>query len=268
MKAPNKTKRKAARGKASSFPPHPSRRRKEIAEQLWKARIDTLGHVIATFRHETRNLLGALGTCVQILRKNPRLAREDAELLDIIQSGSRRLNDIISEFSAFRPHRPPHFQEVCLQEVIDETFAKLRRDDRYRSSAVTFRRDLDPLVPAIKADREQLEQALRNLLLNAVQAMGDQGQLTVETKSAGKKVKITVRDTGSGIPAKILPDIFDPFYSTKAGSLGLGLAAARYIVARHGGRIDVRSDSGGGTCFTMLLPIEQRAMSNQEYPGR
>ena len=220
----------------------------------------------AVLSHEARNLLGALGTCVQILRRNPHITRQDQELLDIIQTGSRRLNEIVSELSAFGRPKSPHFEEVDLHELVEQTSALIRRDDRCHSSIV-IRHKFEPSSHKVKADRDQLGQILWHLFLNAVQAMGNQGQLRVETQKVGRKMKIAVRDTGPGIPPTVLSHIFEPLYSTKSGGVGLGLAIARRIIEQHGGQITVHSKDGKGTCFMVLLPVEPANNPQQEPRG-
>ncbi len=226
-------------------------------EELRRARLDTIGVVAAVLGHESRNLLGALDTCVQLLRKNSQITDDDAELLDIIQSGSRRLNEIVSEFSAFGRPPAPKFEEVELGELIEQTLALLQRDERC-SSSIVMRPQFDPSLRYVKADREQMRLLLWNLTLNAVQAMGDQGQLDVETHRNGRKIKILIRDTGPGIPRDALPRIFEPLYSTKSRGIGLGLSIARSIVEAHGGRIAVESENGKGASFILRLPIEPK----------
>ncbi len=233
------------------------------ADLIRKARTEAIGDIAAVLSHEARNLLGALGTCVQILRRNPHITGEDAELLDIIKTGSRRLSEIVSEFSAYGCPRSLHFQEVDLHELIEETLVVLQRDDRF-SSSIFIRRQYDPSLHNIKADRDQLGQVFWNLFLNAVQAIGDQGQLWVETRRVGREIEILVQDTGPGIPAAVLPNIFEPLYSTKSDGIGLGLAIVRRTVEELGGHITVHSEHGTGTRFMMLLPVEPKDDPNQK----
>jgi signal transduction histidine kinase len=115
-----------------------------------------------------------------------------------------------------------------------------------------------PDLPHVTADRQQLQQVFLNLLVNAVQAMGEQGTITMTTRSAddGAAAEVVIADTGSGIPPDLIDRIFDPFFTTKQGGTGtgLGLAIAYGIVTRHHGTISVESEVGKGTTFAIRLP--------------
>jgi signal transduction histidine kinase len=221
-------------------------------ELVRTTRMATMGEIAAMVAHETRNPLGALSNCVQLLWANPHIIGEDAELLDIIQKETQRLNQIVSDFLAFGRPRAPQFQDVDLHELINEAFAFLQRDDRC-SSSIVFLRQFDDSLGKVWADRDQLRQVFWNLFLNAVQAMKDSGMLQVETRKTASGVEILVRDTGPGIPKTVLPNIFEPFYGTRPGGTGLGLAIVRRIVEEHGGQITVESQAGAGTCFLIAL---------------
>ncbi|MFQ5684528.1 MAG: ATP-binding protein [Candidatus Binatia bacterium] len=227
------------------------------AELVRKTRMAAVGETAAAVAHETRNPLGALTNCVQLLRKNPDLTGEDRELLEIIQNESQRLNRIVSDFLAFGRPRPPQFQEVNLHELIDETLAPIQRDGQC-PSAVGFFRQFDTNLRMVWADRDQLRQVFWNLFLNAIQAMGEKGELRVETRRHNGDAEILVRDTGPGIAESVLLSLFEPFHSTKSGGTGLGLAIVRRIVEEHGGQIRVDSSQVGGTCFVMSLPLGPR----------
>src|SRR5262245_24817298 len=217
-----------------------------------KTRMAAMGEIAAAVAHEARNPLGALSNCVQMLRGNPNLTGEDAELLEIVHTESQRLNEIVSDFLAFGRPRPPHLEEVDVTEVIEASLALLRRDVRC-PAAITFTTKFDPALAPVQADRDQLRQVFWNLFLNAVQAMGDRGELRVETRSEGTRARISVHDTGPGIPGAALSRIFEPFYTTKAGGTGLGLAIVRRIVDEHGGDIRAESDPGIGASFTLIF---------------
>jgi two-component system sensor histidine kinase PilS (NtrC family) len=189
---------------------------------------------------------------VQLLRANPHITGEDAELLAIMQGESKRLNDIISDFLAFGRPRAPQFAPVELHELIEATWTLLQRDDRCPATVV-FERRFDPTLAAVSGDHDQLRQVFWNLLLNAVQAMRAGGTLSVETRRIGDEVEVRVHDTGPGIPPGMRPRLFEPFVTTKSGGTGLGLAIVRRIVEDHGGHITVSVRDEGGTCFVLSL---------------
>jgi signal transduction histidine kinase len=228
------------------------------AELVRKTRMAAMGEIAAVVAHEARNPLGALTNCVGLLRGNPHITGEDAELLTIMESESKRLNDIVSDFLAFGRPRAPRFAPVDLHELIDATCTLLRRDDRCPPS-IDVECRFDATLAPVMADRDQLRQVFWNLLLNAVQAMREGGTLTIATRRAPESVEVTVRDTGPGIPANILPRLFEPFVTSKAGGTGLGLAIVRRIIEDHGGRITVSAHDGEGTCFVLSLADSRAA---------
>jgi signal transduction histidine kinase len=228
-------------------------------EQLvHKTRMAALGEIAAAVAHEARNPLGALSNCVQMLRANPGISGEDAELLQIVHTETQRLNEIVSDFLAFGRPQLPRLQEVDAHELLEATLLLLRRDDRCPGS-IQFVTRFDPDLPPLQADRDQLRQVFWNLFLNAVQAMGEQGELQVETRRRGDLAEILVRDTGPGIPATLLGRIFEPFFTTRAGGTGLGLAIVHRIIEEHRGLIRIDSESSVGTCITLALPLDPRA---------
>jgi signal transduction histidine kinase len=225
-------------------------------EQLvHKTRMAALGEIAATVAHEARNPLGALSNCVQLLRTNPGITGEDAELLQIVHTETQRLNEIVSDFLAFGRPQLPRLQEVDAHELLEATLLLLRRDDRCQAS-IQFVTKFDPALPPLQADHDQLRQVFWNLFLNAVQAMGDQGELHVETRHRGDRAEILVQDTGPGIPATLLGRIFEPFFTTRAGGTGLGLAIVHRIIEEHRGSIRIDSEPGAGTCITLGIPLD------------
>src|SRR5262249_51745588 len=119
----------------------------------------------------------------------------------------------------------------------------------------------------VMADDRQIEQAVINLGMNALQAMPERGRLTIGARRHGKQVEITVRDTGPGIPEALRARIFEPFFSTKAGGTGLGLPLVHEIAVAHGGRISVESAPGEGACFTLALPLAEPPVPRPDSPG-
>jgi len=228
------------------------------AELVRQTRMAAMGEIAAAVAHEARNPLGALTNCLQLLRDNPALTGEDAELLAIMQSECKRLNDIVSDFLSFGRPRAPRLAAVDLHELIDETWGLLQKDDRCPPTIIWERR-FDAALTPVMADRDQLRQVFWNLFLNAVQAMRDGGVLAVETWATGREAEVRVCDTGPGIPEAVLPRVFEPFVTTKSGGTGLGLAIVRRIVDDHGGRVTVGTREGMGTCFVLSLAVATKA---------
>jgi len=222
------------------------------ADLVRKTRLAALGEIAAAVAHETRNPLGALSNCVQLAQRSEGVTPEVLELLGMIALETNRLNGIVSDFLSFGHPRPPHLAPVPLHELIDDTLALLEHERP--GATLVIRRSFDPRIVKVDLDHDQIHQALWNVFLNAAQAMGDTGTLAVETRRVEAGVEIAVRDTGPGIPAAALGDIFEPFYTRRAGGTGLGLAIVRRIVEDHRGRVDVESVTGHGTCFRITLP--------------
>jgi signal transduction histidine kinase len=222
-------------------------------ELVRQTRLAAIGEIAAVMAHETRNPLGALSNCVQILRRDASLSGENTELLDIIKAEADRLNGIVSDFLAYGRPRAPMFQPVDLHESIDEALRLLRRDPRCAPSIVV-ERDYAAPAPSVQADPNQLRQVFWNVLLNAVQAMGGRGTLTVETRQDDRCVRAAVIDTGPGVAAADLSRLFEPFQTRRPGGIGLGLATVRRIVEDHGGRVWLASTPGAGTRVLIELP--------------
>jgi signal transduction histidine kinase len=128
---------------------------------------------------------------------------------------------------------------------------------------VTLRKSLHAREDQIAADKDRLQQVLLNLLLNALQASSSGGSIELSTElqngaaNPDPVVRVDVRDTGSGIPSEMLPHIFDPFFTTKSEGTGLGLSVSYNIIAEHRGRLEVQSEPGKGTCFSIYLPVDR-----------
>lgn len=227
------------------------------AAQRRSVQLDTIGQLAGVLNHELRNLLGALGTCAQVLRRNPQLSTDDRELLDIMQTGARRLSEVAAQLAIFRGNRPRQLSEFNLHDLIDETLERLRRDERC-SAALTFERRFVLRAAQIEAERDSMGQVIWELCLNAAQAMGDRGTLTVATRAARGKILVSIQDTGPGIGADMAVKIFDPLFTTKTRAAGLGLAIAKHVVEAHGGTVEARHALGGGARFTIALTARSR----------
>jgi signal transduction histidine kinase len=249
------------RGKSK---PHFARRRRTTAGNQTpkqsrrgqqETHLETLNQLVQVLSHETRNILGSFGTCLALLRRSAQLKEEDKELVDILQSGARRLNEISEQFAAFGPRPPLRVEQVELFEIIAGVVDRLRRDERC-SPGLGIRVVCDPAIERIAADRNLLTKVLWNLVLNAAQAMGERGTLAIETKRMDRAVEIHVRDSGPGVSASLRGKIFEPLFTTKTRAAGLGLAIERNIVEEHGGEIKLQSGEKTGSLFKVKLPSE------------
>lgn len=228
-------------------------------------RLDTIGKVAAVLSHESRNLLGALGTCAQVLRRNPHLTADDIELLDIMQSGANRLIEIVAQFAIFRRANPT-LSTVNLPDIVEETLARLRQDERC-SAQIAIERWFDSTIKLVRADAEGLRRVLWELCLNGAQAIGQKGTLVIETRRAGQTILIIVSDSGPGVEASLAQAIFEPLFTTRTRATGLGLSIVKRIVEEHGGTVSVESESRKGARFAVTLP-SKLALSEKRKPSK
>lgn len=224
------------------------------AEMVRSTRLAAIGEIAAVMAHETRNPLGAISSCAQVLRKHAGLGGEGAEMLDIIKSEADRLNTIVSDFLAYGRPRSPIFQQVHLHELLDEALRLVRRDARC-VPGVELETEYASQSLSVRVDPNQMRQVFLNLLINAVQALNGKGTVTLETSERDGAVDIAVRDTGCGIAETDMARLFEPFQTLRAGGIGLGLATVRRIVEDHGGRVSMQSTLGVGTRVLVTLPL-------------
>jgi signal transduction histidine kinase len=220
--------------------------------------------------HELKNPLFPLRLTVDNLRRAKELSdREFAEVFDeglqTLTTGLANLNTVIGRFSDFAKMPAPQLESVGANELVQRSLqlfrAQLEAPDR-APVAVTVH--LDPTMPVVRADAEQLGRALQNLLLNAIDAMPDGGTLTVRTIRTDGSVRFEVSDTGAGLTDEERSRLFTPYYTTKQHGTGLGLAIVQSVVADHGGRIWVDSAPGRGTTFHVEIPNDERRTTNVE----
>jgi len=209
-------------------------------------RLAAAGRVITGVAHEIRNPLASMKMNAQMLQEQApnddgaRLIISDIERLQFL------IDELLSHGTPMRLHRQP----VQLNDMLDDCLATLTA--RLRHAHVETARDFDAGLPVAAVDQARMKQVAVNLILNAMESMPGGGRLTVRTSRAGDGVAIEVEDTGCGIAAEAAPHVFDAFFSTREGGIGLGLAVCRRIIDEHGGRIDFESDSHG-TVFRVVL---------------
>ncbi len=235
---------------------------KQKQEQLIRSgKMAALGQLSAGVAHEIRNPLTSIKIFIQSLEKQLDLDETQREDFRIIKKEMDRLNGIVTRFLNFARPEEPQFQAVNLYGLVTDALNLLA--PRIKNNGIRVGISLPPDLPAVKGDPKQLDQVLLNLLLNAVEAMPKGGTLEVRSdlktvpESEEKLFQIVIQDSGPGIGKEQQARLFDPFFSTKEGGTGLGLSIVYSIVQKHGGQIDVESESGKGTSFILSLPLFQ-----------
>jgi signal transduction histidine kinase len=234
----------------------------ELRNQLtYVARINTMGELAASLAHEINQPLAAIRSNAEAIQnlleaKQPDLDEIKAAVADIV-SDDARAGDTIRRLRALFRREELARSEVDLEELLTEVSKIIRSDAVIRKVSLTL--DLRRPLRAVLADRIQIQQAIINLLLNAFDAVSEaeensrQVTLSVLAEDSGC-IRVLVRDSGLGIEPETLPRIFDAFFTTKPGGMGMGLAISRSIVETHGGRLGVSSSPGRGATFEITLP--------------
>ena len=219
-------------------------------------RMATAGELAAGMAHEIRNPLAAIVNATALLTDEAGLTPDErAATLSALRAEARRLNRILSDFLQFARPQEARRTPGNILDVVEHVGA-LIRDDPRRATRVDVRVAADPTIPRFAFDRDQVTQVLWNVALNGVEAMNGRGRLSLEVARQDGAVALAISDTGPGIPRERLSHVFEPFYSGKPNGSGLGLTIAERIVAAHGGRIEIDSESGRGTRVTLLFPLE------------
>lgn len=230
-------------------------RRQELLAQT--AKLRALGTLVAGIAHELNNPITNIVLTVYSLREEEAvLSPADRQVLlqDLLRE-AERLKDIVGNLLDYARESEFTREPVALPQLLQETLLLVGR--QLKLAGIRLEVETAPALPPVWGDRRQLRQVLVNLLLNAVEAIGQQGTIHVILQPQGTgAVTVTIQDNGPGIPAPILPYIFDPFFTTKpvGQGTGLGLAVSQGIITRHGGTIQVTSQPGQGTTFTITLP--------------
>ena len=230
---------------------------KEMEEEIKrKDRLALIGELSAGVAHEIRNPLASLSGSLQILKGDLDLKEEDARLMEIALGEMDRLNNIVTDFLTYARPKAPAKEGCDLVGLVRDTAGLIINSKELRED-IRLETDLPDKPIILKADPAQLKQVFINLCINAVQSIPAAGTVRIKAsyKGAGR-AEVLVSDDGEGIKKEDIDRIFYPFYSTKEGGYGLGLAIVYRIIEDHGGRIRVESEPNRGTTFFITLPTE------------
>ena len=228
------------------------------AELAYATRRTAMGHLTASLAHEIKQPIGATVTnaeaCLRLLdRDQPDLSEAREAALEMVRD-AKRAAEIIDRVRVLYQKGSLQVETIEVTEVIGEMVVMLQNEADRHSVAICT--DFAEALPAVRADRVQLQQALMNLMLNGIEAMRDSGgKLSIKAQLAGDgQLQVSITDTGVGLPTDSADKIFDAFFTTKSQGTGLGLAITRSIVGSHGGRIWATPNSGPGATFHFTLP--------------
>jgi PAS domain S-box-containing protein len=261
----NSTKRKEAEEAIRRINAELERRVEERTRELREAqekllqqeRLATLGRLAGEVGFELRNPLGVISNAVYYLKMTlPQADKKIKEYLDILDNESRSASQFVSDLVHYSNIQPGDRYPASASDLVSQALEIHPIPDSVRASA-----NLAADLPRIFVDSRQVSQALGNILLNAIQAMPQGGQLQIDAGQArpgdGQQlVWISISDTGVGIPLENMPKIFEPLFSTKARGIGLGLAISQKLIQANGGQIEVHSEPGKGATFTVFLPVK------------
>ena len=236
--------------------------RVEMERQLDKAeRLSALGQLAAGVAHEIRNPLNAVSMASQRLKRefipaDENKAKEFQSLAGVIRDEIRRLNGIIEEFLTFSKSRRLEFHDYPVAEVLQKIVNLIREEATAKGIGIQTHWESDKTV--IPMDVDKLQQALLNIIKNAMESIDGGGSIDIAVERKNKeKISIKIADTGCGMTSEEVERIFSPEYTTKEKGLGLGLPLAHEIIRGHSGEILVFSDQGSGTTFEIVLPVEK-----------
>ena len=224
-------------------------------------RMFTVGEMAASLAHEIKNPISGVIGALQIFDSETQSGDARKEIIGEMMSLLQRVNNAVNDLLSYARPKPPVFETVDVNSLVNKTLSlitPLQPEKKINYNVVLVDESL-----IISADSNQMQQVLFNLMLNALQAMSNEGTLNVFVKkserSFGKEnsVEIEVIDNGAGIKPETLPFLFKPFFTTKHKGTGLGLAISKRIIEQHSGSIEITSEAGRGTKAKISLPLEQ-----------
>ncbi len=256
-----------------------------LEEELFKTRkLESVGMLAGGIAHDFNNILTGIITNLFMARMSSHNNEETCQLIADAEKAAFKATRLTKQLLTFSQNGAPVKERIVISQLIEETVGF-----SLSGSNVDYHLDLADNLWEVEIDKGQIDQVVNNLVLNAAQAMPDGGTVTISAENCtltgktsldiilpgtkatfreGDYVRISVADEGPGIPRKHMDKIFDPYFTTKKGSTGLGLTSAYSIIKKHGGYIKVESQQGAGASFTLYLPaVSGETIENEGEPA-
>jgi signal transduction histidine kinase len=236
-----------------------------VEEKIRTERLAAIGQAVTGLSHYTKNIVSNLHSSSELIEMG--LAQNNFEILNktwpVFKRSTRRITHFVQDMLSFSKPREPFREHFPLPTLLDEVIVNFR--DLFHRKKIDVRMDTSGLAGNVYAESLSLHRCLLNLVTNAADAVPDEnGQIVIRARTCDNgRLEICVEDNGPGIPADVMPHIFDPFFSTKgAKGTGLGLAITRKIINEHGGELVVESSPMGGAAFCVHLPATQTGVES------
>jgi signal transduction histidine kinase len=225
--------------------------RKQMEDRLHETeRLAAIGETAAMVGHDLRNPLQGIAGALHLLKQGPLTTKERDEMLQVIEKSLQYSDTIIRDLSDYSTEIQLKLVEATPKSITRDAIGAVKVPQNVRVQ------NLSEDQPTLRIDPERMGRVFINLIQNAIDAMPQGGTLTISSKKSEGNVEITLTDTGSGMPERVMKNLGKPLQTTKVKGLGLGLAICKRILDAHGGNMSAKSETGGGTTLTIQLPIK------------
>ena len=243
-------------------------------EMVQAEHLATMGELAAGVAHEIRNPLAGIAGAIEIISNDFPKNHPDREILEDLRQEVRRIEKVLSDLLTYARPKAPQYGMADLKDTVAHTLQFARQ--QIGSKNVEFAIQIPSPLPRFRMDPEQLHQVLLNLVLNGIQALDQEGKISIQARvlagsgapNRPNYIEISVGDTGKGISREQMEKIFRPFYTTKRGGTGLGLSLCRRIISQHGGTLTAESEINKGSRFIIRLPMREAAEESQVVSSR